>query len=148
MSNNDYQRLIKDLCQEVGLADPAQVIESQHLAIGEQRIALVYDESVSADTLFVYFDLGEIPEGRRAGLYRAMLQTNLRPEHDATGHFGVHHKTGNAVFHMRIRGFEHLSGAALASFLNAHAQGLRGWEGRLSTLPQQPTSRRNLLRSL
>jgi hypothetical protein len=149
MSNKDYQRLVKDLCHVVGLADPAHIIESQHLSIDEQTIALVYDESVSADTLFVYFDLGEIPEARRAGLHSAMLQANLRPDHDATGHFGVHHKTGHAVFHMRIRGFEQLSGEALAAFLSAHAQGLRGWEERLSDLlPQPPTARRRLPRSV
>ena len=135
MNNKDYKQLITDLCSTVGLASTQSVIDSQHLTIAGMTVGLIFDEKISPNRLFIYIDLGSLVEGREAELQRSMLTSNVRADGAATGHFGIHPTTGNAVYHIRLAFNAELTGVDLAQFLSYHATHLQGWAERCLAAP-------------
>jgi hypothetical protein len=126
-----YFRVIGELCESLGLPDARGLAESQHLQFGETTVALLHDPDSAPDTLFVYVDLGPLPERERALVHEGMLRANARPDAETLGHFGLHPATGNAAWIVRIRGLDTLRGADLASFVASQVAGLRGWMERV-----------------
>lgn len=132
MNDDTYARIIRELCDFMSLPDPSALLATQHLNIGETTVALMHDATAAPDTLFVYFDLGPIPAAMRQRVHEGMLRSNLRPDADALGHFGVHPDTGHAVWHVRFRGLDALHGADLGGFVAQQVEGLQGWMNRIA----------------
>jgi len=145
MNSRDYKQLITDLCTTVGLTSMQSVIDSQHITIAGMTVGLIFDEKISSSRLFIYIDLGALAEGRESELQRAMLTSNVRADGAATGHFGIHPTTGNAVYHIRLAFHAELTGVDLAQFLSYHVTYLQDWAERclaMSTTVQiTPSSR-------
>jgi hypothetical protein len=131
VSVEGYQRVLRELCEALGLPDGAGLEQSRHLELGETVVGLLHDADATPDTLFLYFDLGPISGDRRERVHEAMLRSNLRPDAEAFGHFGLHPVTSHAAWLVRIRGLDTLRGADLASFLATQIAGLQGWMDRV-----------------
>lgn len=128
----EYRRIVRELCEYLAISDPLEMEGSQLIQFGETAVSLVYDVEQPADALFVYFDLGPIPDDIRPAVHEGMLRTNLRPDADMLGHFGVHPVSGHAVWHVRFQGLQSMNGATLASFLASQVGALDGWMDRVS----------------
>jgi hypothetical protein len=126
-----YTRVIGELCEALGMHDATGLAESQHLQFGETTVALMHDPDSAPDTLFVYVDLGPLPEHERALVHEGMLRANVRPDAETLGHFGLHPSTGHATWVVRLRGLDKLRGADLASFVASQVAGLQGWMERV-----------------
>ena len=93
MKDERYLRVIGELCDALGLPDPMGLAESQQLQFGETAVTLLHDPDTAPDTLFVYVDLGPLPEHKRTLVYEGMLRANVRPDAETLGHFGLHPST-------------------------------------------------------
>lgn len=131
MSVDVYQRVVQELSEALGLSGGAELAQSGHLELGETTVGLLHDADTTPDTLFLYFDLGPISRDQRERVHEAMLRSNLRPDSEAFGHFGLHPVTSHAAWLVRIRGLDALRGSDLASFLANQIAGLQGWMDRV-----------------
>ena len=98
---DEYLKLIKDFCLEVGIDSWEQVARTGHIEIDNRVIGLIHDGEPGGG-MSIYVDLGALFTERDPGIYQKMLVANLAPHRELTGCFGVHPSTGNAVYRMRI----------------------------------------------
>jgi len=125
-------RLLTELGEMLDDRDRAALLATGHFVAGDTTVGLVFPEDPGSDAAHVYLDLGPIPEHRRAQVHEGMLRTNLRPDDDSSGHFGVHPVTGHATFHMRLHGLDRIHGADLGRFIAGEVGALDGWMDRVA----------------
>ncbi|MES2974763.1 MAG: hypothetical protein V4757_14195 [Pseudomonadota bacterium] len=116
MDEARYRTLIADFCSQVGIAEPDEVIRSNHIEVGSTTVGLMPGTDVpDGDWLAVYIDLGPVFPNRDPGIHERLLRANLEPRGDLAGSFGLHPATGNAVYHLPVA--MPVTGAALAGRL-------------------------------
>lgn len=130
MKEQDYRRLMTTLCDVVGLDSVTETVASQHLVINGTAVGVIFDEAISPTRIFIYIDLGPIPDADASQLHRTMLANNVKADSSITGHFGIHPKTGNAVFHIRMRFSQELTGDELARLLRHQVMLHQDWIAR------------------
>lgn len=119
MDINAYERLIKDLCESVGIENWNEILRSQHIMVGDYVVGLINeDNDIYANELSIYVELGPIFPEREPDLYRRMLVANLERNPALTGRFGVHPDTGSAVYYIRLDMSQHMGANALVDLLN------------------------------
>jgi hypothetical protein len=133
MFNQTRQRILKELAD---VFDPQQrhvLHESGHFVVDDITVGMLVPDDASRNALHVYLDLGPIPEHRRAQVHESMLRSNLRPDDNSSGHFGVHPQTRHAAFHMRLQGVDRIHGADLLRFIVGEIEALEGWLDRVGS---------------
>jgi hypothetical protein len=138
MFNQTRQRLLEELGDVFEPQQRHVLHESGHFVVDDITVGMLFPEDTARNALHVYLDLGPIPEHRRADVHESMLRSNLRPDDDSSGHFGVHPQTGHAAFHMRLYGIDRIHGADLRRFIVGEIEALDGWLERVGS----PTIRR------
>ncbi len=119
MEMHAYERLIKDLCECVGIENWRDILQGQHIMVGDYVVGLINEENdIYANELSVYIELGPIFPEREPDLYRRMLVANLERNPALTGCFGVHPDTGSAVYYIRLDTSQHMDANALVEILN------------------------------
>jgi hypothetical protein len=76
-THQDFVRVIERFCEHCGLGDPTRILQGGAVAVDGIAFSLIYSEQVDPDLLFLYADYGEVPPGREAEVYRALLEMNL-----------------------------------------------------------------------
>jgi hypothetical protein len=125
MNALSYERIVKDLCDCVGLSDWRQVAASGHIEVAGRTVGLMADDDGS--DLFIYIDLGPVFPDRDRALCRSMLIANAQCQTVPAGRFGLHPKSGDAVYHIRLPMPSVTDGSTLASLLVAQIGAAVGW---------------------
>ncbi len=117
-----HEKLVKDLCTAVGIADWKDVANSGHLMVASRVVALMHrvqDFHDDALSIYVEFD-SAAQEGVR--FYERLLYENVNPTDTLHGFFGIHPDTAKVVYCVRINGAPQCSGQDLAAFVEGQVR--------------------------
>lgn len=119
MSRVRYESLLCDFGNAAGIDDVASFLATGHLRSGEFDLAVLHDEQLDPDTVFVYVDLGLPDEGQgQADGYKAMLDANYFIGSPQTGVLCLQPDTRHAVLAVRLSLDRLGNGAELANALS------------------------------
>ena len=76
-THQEFARLIEGFCEHCGLDEPERILQGGPVSVDDIVFSLIYSEQVDPDLLFLYTDYGEVPHGREAEVYRALLEMDL-----------------------------------------------------------------------
>lgn len=112
---HQYERVVRQLCSEVGITNSEEVISSRHLNLNDHLIGLVVDDEDECSPLFVYIQLGLTYPEKDLEIYHRMLKANIAARQ--RGFLCVHPESNQAVYQLRIDWRDMHDGAALAQLL-------------------------------
>jgi hypothetical protein len=115
--SENYEHVIRDMCEVAGIARWEEVARTRHLAIGDQTIGLIPDFETVPSTLSVYIELGQSYPERDAGLYLRLLGSNLFRPDGLSGRFAVHPESRQIVYCITLD-LPDLQGADLANLID------------------------------
>lgn len=110
MQEIEYQRLIEDMCVQVGIDDSAEVVRTRHLAIDGTIVGLGATQEHEQD-IPLLFDFGAMPDD---GIERKLLEINAGPGMRVGDCFGMLPETGSVVYRSWARLDGRSTGADLA----------------------------------
>jgi len=103
MSDGVLDTLLQAVAAEVGLADPAPVVESRVIEIDGFACSFEVSDA-DADALYLLFDFGIATAGRTLRLFTAMLEANLTTYAQDQAQLGIDAETGTTMLVVRIPG--------------------------------------------
>jgi hypothetical protein len=134
MDSNAYDRIIKSLCHNTGIADWHAVARSGHVLLGERVVGLVHDADDSeSHELSVYVQFDTVYPVETPDMFRHLLCANLTQAQNLKGYFGLHPDTGSAVYCMRLEMDTAQRDADLPELLRDQADAAAHWLEALST---------------
>lgn len=128
-----YQKLLVDLCVEVGV-DAAPLLEDGRLVVDGTEVALAREAGTVAEHLWICVDFGAIPEEKAPHIYRAMLEANLRAGGLEVGVFTLQARERAALV-VRQPLTAALTGDLLADALLQYAAAAKWWIADASGSP-------------
>jgi hypothetical protein len=122
MQENEYLRLIEEMCAQVGIDDAAEVVRTRHVMVDGTVVGLgIAPEGRQGMPLF--FDFGAVPH---EGIERRLLKINAGDGVEEGECFALHPDTGSVVFRAHARVTAHASGAELAGNIQQSLERGRG----------------------
>lgn len=73
----NYRYLLEDFCNLCGIKGAGRIMEGGSIEFNGIAFSLIYSETVNPDIMFIYCDFGDVPLGRQADAYKALLEMNL-----------------------------------------------------------------------
>lgn len=128
MSQAAFSDLMEKFCALVGLDRPERIVAGDAVEINGVEFNLVYNESVSPETLFIYCDMGPVPEDGRSQFYEALLEANMLAYPAGSPAFMLSPETGHVLFACNRRLVE-LAPEALCELLSSLAAQAKVWDG-------------------
>lgn len=113
MDENDYERVIRELCHGAGIEPWEEVARARHIESDGRTIGLIPDAVHGG--LSVYIDLGPLFAQRDPAVHERLLVANLERRGPLAGAFCVHPHTGHAVYHLPLP--RQVTGAELSGIL-------------------------------
>ncbi|KRB66356.1 hypothetical protein ASE07_10810 [Noviherbaspirillum sp. Root189] len=93
----NYRYLIEDFCKLCGLENSGQIMRGGPVVVDGSMFSLIYSETVNPDIMFIYCDCGDVPLGRQADAYKALLEANLFLYTGTGPSFTVSDETGRVL---------------------------------------------------
>jgi hypothetical protein len=118
MSTKKYHELIDKICSDLGIEDPASLYENCNLRIGDVDFTLLQGSEEDEDGLYVYCDMGEVPEELTGQLLPRLMENNLYTYGETTPHFGFNIESGRVILMNRLR-LSELTFEALSDLLGS-----------------------------
>lgn len=128
MNNPKYESLLREFCEVVNVKEVDALLETGHLRIDDCDLALMHDEQLDAEAIFVYVDFGELPaDKKKVDSYRSMLQANyfIGSPHD--GQLSIQPETGRAVLAARVVMSRVDDGNEFAEILSGYVEQAEQW---------------------
>ena len=128
MNKQEYFRLIKDVCNHVGIDAWEDIANTQHIEIDGVTVGLMFDEEQAPDILGIYYDLGVLHD---PDIPRRLLEFNayFEPENNGGGYFAYLPSKGSIVYRLNIHLGRGMTGIVLAErlyeYLHVAEQGLQ-----------------------
>jgi hypothetical protein len=95
MSKEDYDRFVEELCDELGIAQSADLLDRGLLQVDDTLIGIEYLEA--REEVRVLMDLGEIEDGSRNELVALLLEANLGNTSLCLPTFSLHPETRHPI---------------------------------------------------
>ena len=117
MKQSEYARLLKQMCEHLGLPDAATLLKTGLLRVGGHDLLLHYDEMAEPDVIQARLDMGAVDTDQRDWMWYRLLVSNF--EWGANGILGWSltpegdHVTVTAQYPFDVQ----TTGAALAGWL-------------------------------
>lgn len=111
MNSTEYQRVIQELCEHVGVNDLEKVLATQHMEVDNAIVGLIYDEERAPELLSLYFSLGHATQ---ANAERRLLETNALSITSEAGYFCILPEDGSIVYRVNLPLTHTTNGAELA----------------------------------
>ena len=122
MQENEYLRLIEEMCAQVGIDNSAEVTRSRHVMVDGTVVGLGLPPEDS-EGVPLLFDLGAMPHD---GIERKLLQINAGADMQGGECFAMHPQTGSIVYRSNARVTQHDGGADLAESIQQLLERGRG----------------------
>ena len=130
MSFDRFTELVEQLCDVLGLPDPAAVLERRVVEVEGFTVVL---DHVEADpkAMYLQFDFGIATSGRTLRIFRLMLESNLLIYAQDQAQLGLDPDSGAVLLIMRVPFSKDLNGTWLAETLSHYAEHGRYWRTHL-----------------
>lgn len=122
MQENQYVRLIEEMCAQVGIDNAAEVTRSRHVMVDGTVVGLGLPPD-DGEGVPLLFDLGVMPHD---GIERKLLQINAAAEMQHGECFAMHPQTGSIVYRTSANVTPHDCGADLAESIQQSLERGRG----------------------
>lgn len=96
--SEDFRQLIKGFCALAGLKDVERILKDGAVVINNVVFSLLCSEESSPGMVLIYCDFGDVPRGREADAYRALLKANMILYSGTGPAFTISLETGRVVF--------------------------------------------------
>lgn len=116
MTTSIFQRVIEELCTQVGFKQPDLLLKGGKLRIDDYLISFIYDVARTDNHVFVYVDLGELAPGRE-DICRTLLRSNFELLAGSRGVISLHPKNDHIFYSFRYALNDASSGADLLNTL-------------------------------
>lgn len=97
MNSTHFKRVIGELCQQIGFAEPETLFNGGKLRINENLVSFVFDETYNPGTIYVYVDMGA-PDSARDDVYKTLLKVNFQLLAGERGILSMHPKTNHLFY--------------------------------------------------
>jgi hypothetical protein len=122
MQENEYLRLIEEMCAQVGIDNSAEVTKTRHVMVDGTIVGLGLAPE-GGEGVPLLFDLGAMPHD---GIERKLLQINAGADMLDGECFAMHPQTGSVVYRSKARVTPHDGGAHLAQGIQQSLERGRG----------------------
>lgn len=130
MSQAHFAELVEQLCEVIGLHDPAAVLERRVVEVEGFTVVLDHVEN-DPDAMYLQFDFGIATAGRTLRVFRLMLESNLLIYAQDQAQLGLDPETGAVLLIMRVPFSGDLNGEWLAETLSHYAEHGRYWRNNM-----------------
>lgn len=138
MSKLKFETLLREFCKAVNVEEVDRLLETGHLRVDDFDIAVIHDEELDPELIFVYTDFGELPADRPKRLvYRSMLESNYFIANSHDGILAIQPDTKRAVMTARVNMSHVNSGTEFAQILSGYVDHAERWHESLKE-PQVP----------
>lgn len=130
MSFEQYERLVIQLCEVIGLPDSTEVLERRRLEVEGFDVRVDHVDS-DPDAFYLQFDYGIATAGRTLRVFRLMLESNLLVYAMDQAQLGIDPETGTALLIVRVPIDDDVDGSWLAETLLHYIEHGRYWRDTL-----------------
>ncbi len=116
-----YETLIRQFCEAAGIADWTEVVESQHIQIGERLVGLILNPDDDEPVLTLCIGLDQTYDQTDSELYARLLEANFEAGNRTRGYYGLHPESKQALYIVRL-GLQEMNGEELANFLQTQLE--------------------------
>ncbi|RFP09356.1 MULTISPECIES: molecular chaperone Tir [unclassified Duganella] len=130
MSYQRFSDLIHDLCRQMAIPDPEQVLQTGMLEVEGFDVMLDHLEQ-DPEAAYLNFCYGIVTSGRSLKVYRLLLEANLVIYAQDQAQLGMEEDTGSVVMIVRVPFGADVDGAWLVDLLAHYAQHGRYWRDNI-----------------
>jgi len=122
MQEQEYLRLIEEMCAHVGIEDSAPIVRTRHVTV-DGTVVGVAPVPQGEGRMPLLFDFGAMPHD---GIERKLLEINAGANLADGECFAIHSKNGSVVYRSHVRVTVHDGGAHLAESIQQSLERGRG----------------------
>lgn len=126
MAIGDYEQIVQQMCEHVGIDDWWNAVNTQHVTVDGTVVGLIYTEDIDPPSILLCIDLGAIDEGFDSPKYRTILELNMLLAKGQSGYFGIHPTRELWVYLARVDLTRSIDGKWLADFIILQIRAARG----------------------
>ncbi|MES2772400.1 MAG: CesT family type III secretion system chaperone [Pseudomonadota bacterium] len=126
MTISTYERLLREMCEHVGIHDWWNAVQTQHVTVDDTIVGLIYTEDIDPPSILICINLGALDAETSAMQYRTLLELNVLLAKGQSGYFGIHPTEELWVYMARVDLTRTLNGKWLADFIALQIRAAQG----------------------
>lgn len=136
MSKERFSELVTELCLNVGIPDPKEILRRGQIEVDGYLVDLEY-EPEDAEALYLIYDFGTVSAGRSLKVFRLMLEANCGVYAADQALLGMDSDTGNVTLMVRCPFSDEFNGPKLADTLGHYSEHGAYWRKLILAAPEE-----------